>query len=153
MHFSDEIKLILLDKGALALVIVIAVAGLNYLLQRSKARADLVQEIATKRAEAYACFWAASEPFRKTEPPELTPDAASAALAKLNTVYFAQGGAMYLSFDAMKKLSKAKDLLRRRNAGKPVTEATLRDAFSAFRTQLKRDLLIYSAAEARAPTP
>jgi hypothetical protein len=53
---------------------------------------------------------------------------------------------MYLSHEAASRLLRAKRLLKE-NA----PEAVVREAFSDFRTQLKRDLLIYTKREAETP--
>jgi hypothetical protein len=74
MTFEQQILLTILDKGLLAAVLALVAGLVNWWLQRDKAQKDLIKEIATFRATAYATFWKKTEPFRETDPPPLTED-------------------------------------------------------------------------------
>ena len=147
MSFEQQLLLTILDKGLLATALVLVAGLVKWWLQRDQAQKDLVREIASLRAAAYAAFWKKTEPFRRTDPPALTEDLRKSAHEELNKVYFEEGGAMYLSHEAASRLLKAKELLKNPKA----SEDDIRNAFSRFRTQLKTDLLVYTKRDADKP--
>ncbi len=151
MDVYESLLITVVDKGVLAGLIVALGYKVKLWLQEDQARRDLVREVSSQRADAYAKIWKATEDFRSTNPPELHDDRLRTARETLHKAYFDEGGAMYLSFEAARLLVKAKSALAARlDAGGTdgtVTDDDLRKAFSDFRTQLKTDLLIYTEAE------
>lgn len=146
MTFEQQVFLMILDKGLLGIALALVAGLVKWWLQRDQAQKDLVKEIASLRAAAYATFWKKTEPFRRTDPPPLTEQLRRTAHEELNKAYFDEGGAMYLSHQAASRLLQAKRLLK-----DGADETVIREAFSLFRTQLKRDLLIYTKREADTP--
>jgi len=146
MSFEEEVFLTILDKGLLAIVLAVVAGLIKWWLQRDQAQKDLIKEVAPLRAAAYAKFWGATEPFRRTDAPQLTEDVLSTAQKDLNRIYFDEGGAMYLSHEAASRLTAARQKLK-----DGAEEDEIRKQFSRFRTQLKRDLLIYTKREADSP--
>jgi hypothetical protein len=57
MTFRQEVIIILIDKGILALIVVIATFILNWILQRKKARDELLNQITAARVAAYRKLW------------------------------------------------------------------------------------------------
>ncbi len=153
---DKELFLLLIDKGLLALILALVAGLVSYLLNLQKANHDLATAIAEKRATAYEAIWKATEPFRKTEPEPATRALLAEALTQLNKAYFQDSGALYLSWDATQLLQHAKSKLTDLRDKAPETGAipepdfkTVRDSFSALRTQLKQDLMIYSKRDAQ----
>ena len=147
MEFHEQIWITLLDKGLLAIAVGVLVWLGNLWLQRDKARKDLAVAIAEKRADAYATLWKKTEDLRSTDPPPLDAHKRDELMGELTKLYFKDGGAMYLSHPAASCFLAAKKLLNDSEA----SDKQIRKAFSALRTQMKVDLLIYSKAEAIKP--
>jgi hypothetical protein len=146
MELQQQLLVSIVDKGLLALVLTIVAGLVKWILQRDAAQRDLMKAIAPQRATAYASLWNATEDLRRTNPPALTEERRKSVQRKLDEAYFGEGAAMYLSHKAASLFLRAKARL---NDNAP--ESELREMFSAFRTQLKEDLLIYSKRDARTP--
>lgn len=146
MTFEQQLVITILDKGLLAILLALIAGLVNWWLQRDKAQMDLIKEIASLRAKAYANFWRKTDPFREIDPPPFTDETRKTAHDELNKAYFDEDGAMYISYQAASRLLRA-----RRRLKDGAKESVARKAFSLFRTQLKRDLLIYTKREANTP--
>ena len=58
VSFDEQLTITLIDKGLLAIIVLVAGFALNSLLERQKAAAGLEQAQASERAEAYGKLWA-----------------------------------------------------------------------------------------------
>jgi hypothetical protein len=139
--------LAVLDKGFLALALAIVAGLVKWLLQMDQAQRDLVKEIAPKRAEAYEKLWKVTEQLCRKKQLKMDMKYRKDMHNQFNKAYFDDGAAMYLSHEASSKFLKAKGYLVKND----IENAVLIEEVSNFRTQLKKDLKIYSKREAETP--
>lgn len=121
----------------------------KWYLQDRKSRDELLQALATKRADAVRELWAIT-----TLPPEISEldndtavpsDPREKANSDIMEWYTQKGGALFLSWQATQLVFELLDTLRCKN----VKKRHLKDAVTALRTRLKLDCGIYSFWDAR----
>jgi hypothetical protein len=151
MTYDEKLLITLIDKGALALLILIVGFGLNWYLERRRARAGLQEALAAERAKSYGSLWALMDELglnynlaaADSEP--LTFERRGYSDWKLDDWYFAEHGAMYLSHQTTKLFFVAKyDLMN-----DSLDNDDVEKSFSKLRTQMKRDCGIYTSREAK----
>ena len=147
MTYEQELWLAVLDKGFLALALAIVAGLVKWLLQMDQAQRDLIKEIAPKRADAYEKLWKVTEQLCRKKQLKMDMTYRKDMHEQFNKAYFDDGAAMYLSHDASSKFLKAKGHL----LNKDIEDAVIIEEVSSFRTQLKKDLKIYSKREADTP--
>lgn len=139
----QELYKIFLDKGLLALLAIAVGFYFNQLLQKRKARDEFLKEIAHLRVSAYQKLWIhtmsakywGDEEFNDTQRRQLNLD--------IVKWYYEEGGAMFLSFNAIRDLNVARQVL----CDKSKTPTEVRDAFSGLRSTIKVDCYIYTESE------
>jgi hypothetical protein len=94
---------------------------------------------------AYRELWELSSSFRSSFAGEYDADVMRAGERRLSRWYYHGGNGALLSFEAQSILQAGLSLLRR---CAPADSAAITRIFSRLRTQLKRDLGIYSETEA-----
>jgi hypothetical protein len=141
LTYGQRIGLVLLDKGVLALVLVVAVAVANKLLQDRKSRDELLNAIADSRVYAYRRLWAICKQVRFVTDDPITEEDRRKFDRQLNKWYWEDGGAMLLSWTASRRLMKARNRLRVKRHEEDEKKETkeIKGEFSALRTQLKYD--------------
>jgi hypothetical protein len=144
VNFDQQVMVTLLDKGLLALIVVLATYGLNSLLEQQRAKAGLEQALASDRAAAYGQLWSKTDRLAVSKQAPLSFDARTAIFEELTAWYYDEHGALYLSHAATSQFLSARRQLKDRN----IDDKTLRDSFSTLRTQLKADCGIYTRREA-----
>jgi hypothetical protein len=116
----------------------------KWFLQERKSRDDLVEALASPRADALRGLWAIT-----TLGPEITSlkeglpvpsDVLKQMNAEIMGWYTQKGGALFLSWQATHLVFRLLDALRDDN----VQRSQLENAVSALRSRLKRDCGIYS---------
>jgi hypothetical protein len=119
-------------------------------IERLKSNLAIEQQLALRVAEhrqpAYKALWALQERLSPTATTPLTRQVRQELNAALSSWYYQDGNGIVLSLAAGDLFLKAKDLL----LADPhqVPDKTLREAFSAVRTQMKEDLSVYDEISA-----
>lgn len=111
---------------------------------RSELQRDLQLqlEIAKARQPAYKTLWALMLCTKKFDPIPLGTEVRAKFAADLTAWYYENGNGMFLSIKAKDRFLKARELL---NAHPLETDAAIRDAFGALRTEMAIDLAIYNS--------
>lgn len=121
----------------------------KWYLQDRKSRDELLQALASKRADALRDLWGIT-----TLPPEITeleddvavpPTLREKANASIMEWYTQKGGALFLSWEATQRTFELLDTLRCNDAKK----GHLANAVTTLRTRLKRDCGLYSYWDAK----
>ena len=111
-----------------------------------KARDSALQEISRHRVRAFVELWRILANLPAQSSPKLDGAILKRDLnEKLTTWYYEQSGAMYLSWWGTYRLFRIFDLLRDSNSD----YKKLRKAFPRLRTQIKRDVGVYSFVAVR----
>ncbi|MEL6866167.1 MAG: hypothetical protein AAFP19_17190 [Bacteroidota bacterium] len=140
---GQDLFITVLDKGLLALIALLVGFYFNRLLQERKARDSMLETITAQRVKAYQRLWEATKVAEFAREQEISETEKKDLSNKLTEWYYKDGGAMFLSFDATKSYGKAKEVLV--NPQSSLYE--VKKAFSDIRTQLKKDLKVYTAEE------
>jgi len=101
---------------------------------------------AEKRVDAYRTLWGHMAPLSPLSDAPLDRTALETTLRKW---YYDYGSGLFLTWEAQDAYVLATGLLRQKVAEVP--DATVRDAFSLLRTQMKIDIAVYTTEEAAAP--
>jgi len=139
--FEQHFEMTVADQALLVTITLGAGYVFNWLLAMKKARDSALQEISRHRVRAFVELWKilANLPAQRT--PKLDDTMLKKDLnEKLTKWYYEQSGAMYLSWWGTRRLFRIFNLLRNSNSD----YEKLRKAFSRLRTQLKRDVGVYS---------
>ncbi|MDR4505866.1 MAG: hypothetical protein MRK01_13925 [Candidatus Scalindua sp.] len=139
----DELFKILLDKGLLALLAIVVGFYFNWLLQKRKARDEFLKEIAHLRVSAYQKLWLHTMSAKYWGDKNISDKQRRQLNLDLVKWYYDKGGAMFLSFNAIKDLNIAREVL----CDTDKTPDDIRDAFSKLRTTIKVDCQIYTESE------
>lgn len=131
--------------------------------QRAKARDNLLWAISRQRSRALTSLWAHTMQFQRLNRVDTNEGWRTKQDIDFTSWYFQEAGALFLSWRATKLYFKALKTLRRPlgftwtdrvrellgfGASDP-DKRRMQKAFSSLRTQLKRDIGIYSARDAR----
>ena len=100
---------------------------------------------AERRLDAYRLLWGHMEPL---SPQSGAPLNRTALEAEFRNWYYRAGSGLLLSWEAADAYHLATTLLREKVADVP--DATVRDAFSLLRTQMKVDIAVYTREEGAA---
>ena len=100
---------------------------------------------AEKRLDAYRLLWGLMEPLSPQSDAALNRTALE---TEFRTWYYRAGNGLLLSWEAQDTYLLATGLLRRKVDDVP--DATVRDAFSVLRTQMKIDIAVYTSEEGAA---
>jgi len=126
----------------------------NRQLQKEKSRDELLNAIADSRVLAYTALWEICKEVRFAKDKKITDGDRKKYDMQLDEWYWKDGGAMFLSWTASRRLMEARNRLRiikhktenNETDGKQETK-DIKDAFSALRTELKYDCGIVSSKE------
>jgi hypothetical protein len=146
MTFDEQLRITLLDKGLLGAILALAAFALNWLLERRKARNELLKAISLQRVDAYKKLWALLEAVKASDEAEIPNGEMDRLAVALTTWYYEDGGGLFLSHAAAGQCIGARGLLEA-HAGPKV----LRERFSQLRSQLKYDCGIQSRREMKRP--
>ena len=144
MTFEQQIYITLLDKGLLALLLLIAGFGLNFILQSRKSRDETIRELAVARAEAFKALWSLMSQIKPSETADTSKNTVADTERKLTKWYHEDGGALYASWQTTRAVLLALDTLR----NPEVSPDDVRIAVSRVRTQLKKDIGVYTSLDA-----
>jgi len=109
---------------------------------------QITAQIASARLPAYRKLWEIQDVTAESLGLELSPEQRKELENKLRATYFRNGNAIFLSHSAVTRYRTAMKCLKETNS----TSQDIRDAFTAFRTQLKSDVKVYNEEEAKKPT-
>lgn len=147
--FTKELMIILIDKGLLAIMVLIVGYYFNKLLQKKKARDSMLEAIVEQRISAYKSLWETTQVVKFARREEILLDEKQELAEKLSQWYYKDGAAMFLSFKASKLYGEAREVLREDSTA---SFKEIQQTFSSLRTQLKNDLKIYSEGEDKKQT-
>jgi hypothetical protein len=101
--------------------------------------------ISERRLDPYRSLWSLTEPLSPQSSTSLDRPALETAFRKW---YYAFGNGLFLTWEAQDAYLLATGLLGQKVADVP--DATIRDAFSVLRTQMKVDIAVYTSQESDA---
>ena len=131
MTFDEQLRITLLDKGLLAAILTLAAFALNWLLERRKARNELLKAISLQRVDAYKKLWALLEAVRpsdKADIPDPEMDRLAVALTNLD---YEDGGGLFLSHAAAGQCIGARGLLERHAGSRGYSRAVFTATITA----------------------
>jgi hypothetical protein len=146
----ESILLAIVDKLLIGLVIAALAYFLNRRLEKLKGQIALQNAAGPARSAAYGKLWRLTEHLTPRDELSLPRERASRLFESLRAWYYADGNAMYLSLDSADLLLNGLLLL---DGTGPIDSAKTRKVFSDLRTQLKVDMGIYSARNAKVKIP
>jgi hypothetical protein len=146
MTFDEQLRITLLDKGLLATILALAVFALNWLLEKRKARNELLKAISLQRVDAYKKLWELLEAVKASDKAEIPKSEKKRLAVALTDWYYKDGGGLFLSYAAAGQCFAARRLLKAHAAS-----ADIREGFSKLRSQLKYDCGIQSRREKKRP--
>lgn len=111
----------------------------QWYLQKSKAREAMLRAFSGQRARSLKSLWSNTLVFQRLDGFRIDDDWRKKQDEQFTDWYFKDSGALFLSWRATKLYFRAVKTLREGGS-----EESMRDGFSALRTQLKRDVGIYN---------
>ncbi len=149
--FEQDLWLVILDKGILAIILAVLVFGLNWVLQKRKSRDEFINSISSFRVRAYQALWKISEPAKYADVDTLDEKRREKIYHSLLDWYYDENGALFLSYPSSEALVEVKKALfaKPEDTEKGSREQTqlIRDNFSNLRTWLKVDCGTYNLEE------
>lgn len=149
MTIDEEILLIFLEKGLLAIVLVVVGFLFNWILQSARLRKEMANELAVDRAAAYKELWKKLASIRPGIGKKILPSDVEATEKVLVDWYHHEANALYMSWTTARQYMLARRWLNK----KPINSRQIRRRISRLRTQLKIDCGIYSGIEGILPLP
>jgi len=147
----DSAVIAALVAGVVSLATGTLTAWITLRSARDRARVDQELQnrlkIAEARLPAYAALWKCMGKLSPTGSDPLPAQARSQLDAALRKVFFEQGAGLMLSHSALAQYISAVERLNDPTA----TDESIREDFSALRTQMKTDLNVYTQDEAGKP--
>jgi hypothetical protein len=143
------------DFGIVSTVVISAVTGgavtaavakafFDRSLESRKAELQKEMQIVSPQIEAYRKLWALTEITSPSRGRALTEEERRELEADLRRGYYKDGNGIFLSLASQERfLAVKKDFIKFTDA----TPDTLRDKFSALRTELKNDITVYGPGE------
>jgi hypothetical protein len=117
-------------------------------LQEEKSRDEFLNAIAEPRVLAYAALWEICKQVRFANNEKITDEKREEYDKQLGEWYWNDGGAMFLSWTASRRLMEARNRLRIKKYEEAEKETQdIKKAFSTLRTELKYDCGIISSKE------
>jgi hypothetical protein len=147
MDFNESLLLAIADKLLIGVILLIAAFWLNWRLAKLKGQIALQNAIAPARASAYGALWQLTQPLTPRGEQLPTVQDCAGAFPEVRKWYYAENGAMHLSLDSTDACLKLLTALENRDAEAAKKRAT------ELRTQLKVDLGLYTAAQAKVQLP
>jgi hypothetical protein len=139
MSFDETVIITIIDKCLIALVLVLAGYVANLSIEKYKATEEFRKTFALVRVDAYKKLWSLMDTLSPTKHSEITEAERRTLSDLLQTWYYQDGGAIFLSLKAADLFIKAKDSLLEPG----VSSHDLRERFSSLRTELKIDVGVY----------
>jgi hypothetical protein len=111
----------------------------QWYLQKAKAREAMLRAFSVQRARSLESLWSKTMVFQRLHGIRIDDDWRTKQDDQFTKWYFNESGALFLSWRATKFYFRALRTLREGGS-----EESMRKSFSALRTQLKRDVGIYT---------
>ena len=150
MTFNEELIITIVDKGLLSFVALIAGYWIKMAIEEFKANESLKRAVAEKRAPMYLDLWEKTKDFSATRTHQPTDQEKDSLYKEMTDWYYDKGNAIYLSFESSKLFLESRKLLE---VSRNSDLKTIKDGFSALRTQMKVDMGVYSPADAKKQLP
>jgi hypothetical protein len=111
----------------------------QWYLQKSKAREEMLRAFSTDRAHSLKSLWSKTMVFQRLDHITINDDWRKEQDEVFTTWYFTESGALFLSWQATKLYFRAVRTLREGGS-----KESMKKSYSDLRTRLKRDVGIYN---------
>lgn len=148
LTFGQQVELAVIQYGLLAVIVLVAGFLLNRILERYKSDLDWRRTVAAARLEAYRQLWAVTKRIGGTgKHSPLPADERRIASSALSDWYWDKGNGLFLSHDTTAVLMAGWQMLD----DQAQSADLIREHYTALRTHLKREMGVYTPAQAEQP--